>query len=76
MEEFRAEVERECVEWGNIDINEFNKIVMRTANRILKTKYRKKMKGEDGEEPPWINEEIRKEIAKRKKTKEEAQEMS
>ena len=28
MEEYRAEVEKECVEWGNMDINEFNKIVM------------------------------------------------
>ena len=40
---------------------------MKTANRILKMKYRKKMKGDDKEEPPWMNEEIRREIAKRRK---------
>ena len=69
LEKFRKEVEENLKGIQDICIEELNAVLLNTANKILKRKYKKKIKGEGAdqvEEQPWITEEIRQCIKKRK----------
>ena len=66
--EYKREVEREIVQSGNRTLQRINEIIRKVADEQLKIKYRRRIcEAEKKEEPPWMNEEIRRESAKRMK---------
>ena len=71
MERYRLEVEENIDEMENITMTKINEIIRKSAEEHLKTKYKKRVDDEGKEEPPWINEKIRKEIAKRRRLNKE-----
>ena len=54
---------------ANISIEEFNKILERAADKTLMSKYKRRLlkNNQRKSEAPWVNDEIRNEIKKRKK---------
>ena len=54
---------------NDIPIEEFNKIVERAAEKTLMSKYKIRFlkNNQTKSEAPWVNDEIRNEIKKRKK---------
>ena len=54
---------------ANISIEEYNKIVERAAEKTLMSKYKRRLfkNNQRKSEDPWVNDEIRNEIKKRKK---------
>ena len=69
LEKYRKEVEKNLKYKQDISIEGLNAVLRDTANKILKRKYKKKIKGEGEdrrEEQPWITEDIRQSIKLRK----------
>ena len=61
-------VESELVQVGNVTLNKINEVIRRVAEECLKVKYRRRTcQVGKKEEPPWMNQEIRNEIARRRK---------
>ena len=58
---------------ANISIAEFNKIVERAAEKTLMSKYKRRLlkTNHRKSESPWVNDETRNEIKKRKKLNKE-----
>ena len=71
MIRYKREVEEKITETEDITMVKINKIIEKAAEEHLKTRYRKKVDSEGREEPPWMNEDIRREIAKRRRMNKE-----
>ena len=66
MEKYRRKVEESIMVLEDKSMININRIMAKSAEEHLKTKYKKRIDNEGKEEPPWISEEIRREIAKRR----------
>ena len=66
-------MEKDLNTHNNIPIKEFNKIVERAAEKTLMSKYKRRLlkNNQRKSEAPWVNDEIRNEIKKRKKLNKE-----
>ena len=62
-------MEKDLNTHNDIPIEEFNKIVERAAEKTLMSKYKRRLlkNNQRKSEAPWVNDEIRNEIKKRKK---------
>ena len=68
LEMFRKRLEEKVVRNKMESMDELEKKMKETADAVLKSVYRRReKKAGDGEEPAWINEEIREEIKERKR---------
>ena len=68
MEEYIGRVENEIEQLEDVTVSKINDVIKRVADEHLKVKYRRKTcQVGKKEEPPWMNEEIRREIAKRRR---------
>ena len=67
MEEFSREMKSKVEIEKPKDMKELNDIMKSTADKVLKRKYRRRVEDEAAiEEPPWMTEEIRDGIRRRK----------
>ena len=66
MTKYAAEVDGKIREEGEITMKRINGIIEEAANEHLRTKYRKRIDTEGKEEPPWLTEDIRREIKERR----------
>ena len=66
MEEYIHKVEEEIVQMESVTIKNINEVIKKIADECLKVKYKRRMDQTEKEEPPWMNGEIKREIAKRR----------
>ena len=69
LELYTREVSKKLENKENSDITELNSILQRAANKILKKKYKREVRimgSERNKEQPWITEDIKQSITKRK----------
>lgn len=71
MAEYRRETEERIEELQEPTMRQINKIILESAEKHLKTAHKKKITEKGVEKPPWMNNEIRDEIAKRRQKNKE-----
>ena len=71
MRTFVTEVENRIEREEGLDLEKFEDIVQMTAERCLKRRVRRKINKKGKVEPPWINDEIKREIKERKRVNRE-----
>ena len=69
IEKYITQMEKDLNPHNDIPIEGFNNIVGRAAEKTLMSKYKRRLlkKNHRKSEAPWVNDEIRNEIKKRKK---------
>ena len=68
LEKYITQMEKDLNTHNDIHIEEFNKIVERATEKTLMSKYKRRLlkNNQRKSEAPWVNDEIRSEIKKRK----------
>ena len=66
MEKYVRDVEEELMKLQDPSMSQINRTIILVAEKQLKTKYGRRTTKEGNEEPPWMCEEIRREIAVRR----------
>jgi len=67
MVKYLEEVENGVNDMEEVTMVRINELIRKMADKYLKTKYKKRIDINEKEEPPWMNEEIIKGIAKRRR---------
>ena len=66
VEEYMHEVERKILQMESVSMKKINEVIREVADNCLKVRYKRRRNKAEMEEPPWMNREIRSEIAKRR----------